>query len=145
MVAFNDVKAAVRARMENMWAGEPVVYGNYGFDPPKDEGGNALPYVRIRAVERGSAPPPGWNVPELSAPCTYGEIHVMACVPTNWGDEAPDVMLTAAKVIFEGVEFSSATTRITVMESTAVTEGIQDAAWYAKLISFRLRADNNPA
>jgi hypothetical protein len=141
-VDFADVKAAIKARMVDNWTACEVAYGNFAFTPPADADGNQISYIRLRAVERGSQPPIGWNVPETSAACLFGEIHIMACVPVNLGDEAVDQLLTQAKAIFEGVTFNGATTRVQAMESTSAGEGPQDGSWYAKLIVIRMRADN---
>jgi len=134
MIDFADVKAAIQARMTDLWAATPitsVAFENGAFTPPTDGSG----WVRLYVMEQKSQKPLQWTAPETAAQRLAGRVYVVGHVPKGTGDAALEQMLTAAKTLFEGQTFASISAKIEVQESTAVLAGPDgQAPWFKKLI-----------
>jgi hypothetical protein len=130
-IDFADITRAIQARLSpQAWPQTPVAFENSAFIPPAD--GSA--WMRLSVMERNSQQPVHWAAPETAAARLSGAIYIVGYVPQGTGDAGLDLLLTAAKAVFEGQTFAGSTSLIRVQASSSVLAG-PEAPWFKKLIT----------
>lgn len=98
MGAFQDIRAAIEARLSSNWTTTPIAWDNVEYDPTP-----ATSFIRLIVDEVDST-----QVSMATTPChrIVGLIHIMIMVPINTGTNVARGYADTLAGIFRNADFS---------------------------------------